>query len=698
MKLPVWGIAVMSVFCIFSKHAAAQIQRCHTMEYLDELKKKDPQILQKIEKARNAAARFLSSRPSGKRIAQALITIPVVVHVMHTGEAVGTGANISDEQIYSQIEVLNEDYQALNGDLSNVPSHFSGIIGNPQLEFCLAQFDPEGNPTTGIDRVDMGASGFWSDNLKPGTTWDASQYLNIWVTEIGSGTLGYTTFPGTSPDYDGVVIDYRYFGKAPYNPFSSEFNLGRTATHEIGHWLGLDHTFLGGCSGTSASTCSSGGDRICDTPPTASANYGCSFSTNRNTCTETPVDLPDMWMNFLDYMDDACLYMFSQGQVDMMLAVLNTSRASILTSIACGSQNLFSYSGRVVDARTGEGVDNAKVLFSGVSSYEIETDENGDFSSLNFRTGTYSVYAGKWGYMTTEFSTNSLIDSTTASIIIPIERGYYYDDFILDYGWAASGSATSGLWERGFPAGTSYNGNASNPDEDLADDFGEKCYVTGNRGGSAGNDDVDDGDAVLISPLFDLTAYNDPYISYYRWFFNSGGQGNPDDALTISISNGTHTQVIETLDAATPNPNAWNFKNIRVKDYILPTATMLFILETSDQSATGHLVEAALDGFSVFDSMPDVSSAPALADETGLICYPNPASALLNVSVEVPAKSDEPLRLLLLDATGKIIISDAIHAGESELKIDVSRQPEGVYFLKLLSRQRPIIRKVTVIR
>ncbi len=679
------------------QNATAQTQRCHTMEYLEELKKNDPQLSDKIKNARNLAKQYLSSPRAHARELQAIITIPVVVHVMHRAQAIGTGINISDAQILSQFEVLNEDYRALNSDISNVPSHFNSVIGNPEMEFCLAQIDPEGNPTTGIDRVSLGAGGSWSDNLKPNTTWDSEKYLNIWVTEIGGGTLGYTTFPGTSPSYDGVVIDYRYFGKAPENPFPGVFDLGRTATHEIGHWLGLEHTFQSSCSGTSAANCSTGGDGICDTPPTQSANYGCSLSTNSNTCAETPVDLPDMWMNFLDYMDDACLYMFSQGQVDVMRAVLNTSRAGILNSFACDEQELFSYSGKVVDAQSGQGVANAKVLFLGSASYELQTDADGNFSSPNFRSGDYAIYAGKWGYMTDEFTANTSIDSSTSSFIIPIENGHYYDDFILDFGWTISGSASSGFWARDFPVGTIYNGSVSNPDEDFTGDFGGKSYVTGNSGGSAGSDDVDDGNVILTSPLFDLTNYNEPYISYYRWFFNNGGQGSPDDELIISITNGTHTIVIEALDANTPNANQWNFKNIRVKDIIPITATMQLIVETADL-ATGaqHLVEAGLDGFSVVDSLPDPNAVASINDDSRFFVYPNPASGILNVV----AKNLSPpfAHLQIMSVSSKLILQAFISANDEVMKIDLSNYPDGVYFVKLLSHRESIIRKVTIVR
>ncbi len=674
---------------LWTSVSQAQVQRCHTDEYLEELKKSDAQLESRIQKTKDQARQFLNDPASQKKGRGVLITIPVVVHVMHHGEAVGTGTNISDAQVFSQIAVLNEDYQGLNADLTDVPAHFSTVVGNPEIEFCLAQFDPEGAPTNGIHRVNMG-SGSWSDNRKPGTIWSSNQYLNIWVTEISGGILGYATYPGTSPSQDGVVIDYRYFGKTPHNSFISRFNLGRTTTHEIGHWLNLDHTFSGSCSGGSQTNCNSQGDRICDTPPTADPNYGCSLSATRNTCQETPVDQPDMWMNYMDYMDDACLFMFTQEQVDVMRAVLNTSRSGILLSPACNNQNLFSYSGKVVDAVSGAGVPNAKVLFQGALHYEITADANGNFSSPSFREDNYAIYAGKWGYATKEFSSSTLITSGSPALTIPIDPGFYYDDFLMDYGWTISGSATTGMWERGEPVETNYNGIVSNPGADIAGDYGDQCYVTGNGGGSAGNDDVDDGDAVLKSPLFDLTAYGDPCINYYRWFFNDGGQGNPNDVLTISIFNGTETKVIETIDASVLNSNQWNFINVKVKDLITPTSSMQFIVATADQGS-GHLVEAGLDKFQVVDSL--ATSAIQILTRSNIFIYPNPSSDILNVRIE--AYDIESARVVFSDISGKHL-KKLTFGEENLLHLDVSNIPSGTYFLQIENPKGKMVQKVSI--
>ncbi len=303
------------------------------------------------------AERNNPSPKSGPKSAGVSVTIPVVVHVLWK-PGVTNSINVSVAQINSQINRLNTDYRRLNPDISNVRSIFLGDTADLRVEFCLAQTDPLGDTTTGIIVKQVTTSMFATTatsepmkytSLGGDDAWDRSKYLNIWVCNFShmgnTNVLGYAQFPGGAAATDGVVIRGDAFGDggtavAPYNK-------GRTGVHEVGHWLGLYHPFQGGCTGMTSSTCSTQGDLCCDTPPVAAANYGCSNG-NANSCAETYLgNRVDMWENFMDYSDDACSYMFSRDQKSIVTSVLNSSRASLKTSLACalpGSVPIAAYS------------------------------------------------------------------------------------------------------------------------------------------------------------------------------------------------------------------------------------------------------------------------------------------------------------------------------------------------------------------
>jgi len=266
-----------------------------------------------------------------------VINIPVVVHVVHADET----QNISPAQIAGQMRILNEDFRRLNADASNTPALFGSVASDIQVTFCLARIDPNGNPTDGITRTlttvqefDIDTDQVKSDASEGKDPWPADEYLNIWVCKLAPGEngniLGYAQFPGGPMASDGVVIDYRYFGD--FGTVSSPFDKGRTATHEVGHYLNLFHIWGDG-------DCSID-DEVEDTPLAGSANYTgepCAFP-GPNTCDTGTGDLPDMFMNYMDYSDDACMNMFSAGQKDRMRAVLalGGDRNSLVTSPAAG--------------------------------------------------------------------------------------------------------------------------------------------------------------------------------------------------------------------------------------------------------------------------------------------------------------------------------------------------------------------------
>lgn len=259
------------------------------------------------------AARFSSKK---KEIQE--VTIPVVVHVIHRTKE----QDIDDAQIASQIDVLNADFNRDNADLDKVPEVWSELVGNPKISFTLASKDPEGNASDGIVRVKTTKTRFSTDNgmkfaAKGGSdAWPADRYLNIWVCNIPD-VLGYAQFPGGPAETDGVVITYHAFGTS--GAAKAPFNKGRTTTHEVGHWLNLRHIWgdTEDCSGT---------DHVPDTPTQQLPNYGTPEFPHVS-CSNGPDG--DMFMNYMDYVDDAAMFMFTTGQVERMRAALEGPRRSL---------------------------------------------------------------------------------------------------------------------------------------------------------------------------------------------------------------------------------------------------------------------------------------------------------------------------------------------------------------------------------
>lgn len=330
---------VLAIILMLSVSGLMAQRKCATVEY-QEIKRETGKVHETDEQFEQALADKIRERKTNKfnKLTTGVpYRIPVVVHVIHNGEAVGTGRNISDAQIFSQIAVLNKDYNRLNADAANTPAEFLPVAANLNIEFVLAKQDPTGNCTDGIVRVD-GNRDQWSlareAEFKALSYWPAEDYLNIWVIKF-QGFLGYAQFPvssglpgledeNTNRLTDGIIVDYRVFGSDDEGPFNldPQYNKGRSTTHEVGHFLGLRHIW-GDDTGCSAS------DYVNDTPNQGEETYDTPAYPLADNCSSSI-----MFQNYMDYTDDVMLNLFTQDQVDRMVTVLENSprRASLLTS------------------------------------------------------------------------------------------------------------------------------------------------------------------------------------------------------------------------------------------------------------------------------------------------------------------------------------------------------------------------------
>lgn len=310
--LPLSLIAFAQQRCSFDEKLSADIEAKETLSY-------------KLTEIENQLSKWIANNSQIQE--RSSYTIPIVFHVLWNTAA----ENISAEQIQVQLDILNKDFSAQNTDLDQVPVNFASLVAAADIQFCLAQVRPDGSMTDGITRTrtfvdSLDIDEVYSSAGEGQDAWDPSSYLNVWVANLKNNQVGFGSYPGQNEQVaDGVVIDFSVLGINDH----PRLNLGRTLTHEVGHYFGLFHPwgdgfFNSGCSGD---------DRISDTP--------IQDNTYAGQCPDLTIALPescgsvDMPMNFMNYTNDECLFMFTKGQKLRMLATLLEIRSSLLTSNAC---------------------------------------------------------------------------------------------------------------------------------------------------------------------------------------------------------------------------------------------------------------------------------------------------------------------------------------------------------------------------
>lgn len=281
-----------------------------------------------------------------------LIRIPTVVHIIYRD----SGTMLTDEDVFVQLDQINKDYRRLNEDRDSTPVVFKDLGADCRIEFCFASKDPDGNPTTGITRINTGieeiglSDRYYQSAFGGQDGWDPSHYLNIWVCEISEfgDIAGFASGPAQMmAANDGVVLDYRYFGSgqlavAPYNR-------GRTLTHEIGHWLGLNHIW-GSQPGCDTD------DGIEDTPRQFDRYRGCPDFPQLS-CGSS-----DMFMNFMDLTDDACMNLFTEGQKEVIRNTLFTSRTLLRSSEACSQSTSVKVAAKQISIAPNPATDYLELL------------------------------------------------------------------------------------------------------------------------------------------------------------------------------------------------------------------------------------------------------------------------------------------------------------------------------------------------
>jgi choice-of-anchor B domain-containing protein len=348
----------------------------------------------------------------------------------------------------------------------------------------------------------------------------------------------------------------------------------------------------------------------------------------------------------------------------------------------------------LVDNTGSEPVADAVVAISNTtSSYQLTSDVAGNYSKCDLLPGDYQVVAGKWGFVT-NCQQNVNFNTGVQAVESVLEKGYY-DDFQFNFGWTSGGTASSGLWARAIPAATDFNGTPSNPGVDVDDDCNGFAYVTGNTvNAAAGDNDVDGGSVILSSPWMDLSTYVNPRINLHRWFFNAGGSSAVNDTLYLRMVPQNGDAILLKKIASDATSSAWVSEEFRLLDYVTNWGIMKFEAE-ADDFEPGHLVEAGIDQFYVWDSVNTTGISQLAENEDMFKVFPNPSHKNNSIIYELDSKLTGNCQFRLSDISGRIIESYEIQSAKGNFPL--SNAGAGIYFLQLLQGNR-ILQTERIIR
>lgn len=653
----------LCLYIALYSYANAQLNRgCGTMQHLEDLKAQDIALEQRMSLIESHTQNFISTQDVA-RAPGVLYTIPVVVHVLYNNAT----QNISDAQILSQITILNNDFRKLNADASLVPAAFSGITADVQIEFCLAQRTPAGLSTNGIVRKSTTVTSFSSnDNVKRTANggddaWDATKYLNLWVCNLGGGLLGYAQFPGGAVSTDGVVINYTAFGNT--GTATAPYGLGRTATHEVGHWLNLRHIW---------GDASCGSDLVSDTPTQQTSNYGCP-TYPRVTCSNGPAG--DMFMNYMDYTDDACMYAFTNGQKSRIMALFSTggSRVGLTTSLGCQPPSAVSCgtpTSQSASAITSTQATLNWTAVTGANSYSVNykasssstwisttsTSTSLVLSSLNAATSydfrVAAVCSGITGAFTSASSFTTAGGSTSTSNTVTLGTGTsttgtapygtYFMDHRVQYIITAAELASAGYTSaNSFIKSLAFN--VATASGQVMNSMSIKIgYTTLSSFASTGS---------FVSPTNSQTVFSGNYTAVvglnthtFTNRFNYNGTGNL--LIDICWNNSTFTTDNTVYSNTTSTYRTLYSRQDNASGNICATAT-------GTRSYSRANMQLVFTNTSTGRLMEDEQSL-SINESPSFELYPNPTSSQINLNYAVP-NDNSLVKIEIFNMYGKLI-------------------------------------------
>ncbi len=616
-------------------------------------------------------------------------TIPVVVHVIYGDYR----DNIGRAQIEDALRVLNEDFRRQNNDASNTRSVFQSVAADVEVEFKLAKKDPDGNCTDGINRVQSAMTVDARDNVKSLIMWPRDKYLNIWTVrsiDVSSSVPGivlgyaYRPTPGQTGTRDGIVIRHDRMGTIGTG---AGISLGRTLTHEVGHYLGLQHPFVNACS--------AGNDGIADTPPVFGPSFGCPL--NANTCTNDSPDLPDMIENYMDYADDNCTNLFTEGQKTLMRAVL--TNASLRASIK-SSANLTATGVTDPPACTPTAFMAVEktLLCAGESTTFFDLSEDGDPTAWQWSFGGGTPATSTQQNPTIQYNTPGSYDvsltvsnaagadSKTFTGKIQVKQPYdvYYPNWAQSFEDATIPMPEITLEEGGDEISFELFAGAGSD--------GNQCLKLDNF-----NVDIEEEIDAVISPAITTIFTQDLDLSFDVAFARKENT-NTDEIRVLASTDCGETWVLRrffrgaslatasnTTASFVPTAADWQTLSVGFDAYAGPDP---LLVKVEFESGGGNNIY--LDNFRFTGTIGEKENQLLQRFEL----YPNPSKGQFQVAVEMQGR--ENLRLELSGLDGKLIMVKEVEVNQTARLDFDTRLPAGVYLLKAIAGDRVETKKVLV--
>ncbi len=628
---------------------AQQVRVCAANEVLLRQLQEDPTLQQRREAIKNHTHQFTQSGGVQDR---AVVTIPVVVHVVTT-----TSQVVTDAQIQSQLDVLNADFRKLNSDIGLVPAGFAGLAADAEVNFCLATQTPSGAATTGIERRTTTLVSFGTnDNVKRFANggldaWDASKYLNLWVCKLSNNTLGYAQFPGGPLATDGVVITYTGFGTT--GSAVTPFNKGRTGTHEVGHWLNLYHIW--GDDGTSCS----GTDDCLDTPNQADENYGCPASPVES-CSNGPNG--DMFMNYMDYTDDACMYMFTTGQKARMQSLFTAggSRNSLTTSPGCNAPSGGSCGTPSSLSASSIAQTSATLSWGAVSGATAYT--------LQWKISTASTFTTVSGLAASSYNLTGLTANSTYNYQVQATCGGTFGNYSAASSFITLASGGGGCVDQ-------YEPNNSR---------------TGAK-------------VIPVNTTFTAQIATASDLDWYRFSNTSSTKNIKIDLTTLPFDydlklykSSSQLAMSENI-GTTSEQIIYNTTSLASSSYYAYvygyngaySSSQCYTLRVS-LSSSGWRTDGSTDG--------EVTELELLVEAADFGMFPNPATSQL--TVEVPMEAEADVQVAIFDLSGRAAMRQhrLLGKGDNQMLFDVHSLPNGVYFVQVRNGEQASTRKLVVNR